>query len=203
MLPSRVWNTLTDNYGNVMAVDWKTSHTRSLHLPTLNLVEHEVTQTYMVVPHYIWSTENTRHLTVHRQSVLKCCRSKRRASSLKNSSLTHLLSLSVGQKLDNQSLDLSDDEELREQMDMHSIIVSTINDEPLFTAEQVPKPFSRHPVPHVNTLLTGAPENSHRTSHNSVFLLRLWAIDGWIISYIWHASCLRCIFNNIPCIASK
>uniref|UniRef100_A0A3Q1GQR0 Fasciculation and elongation protein zeta 2b n=1 Tax=Acanthochromis polyacanthus TaxID=80966 RepID=A0A3Q1GQR0_9TELE len=76
-----VWNALTDNYGNVMPVDWKTSHTRSLHLPTLNLIQHE--------------------------------------------------------KLDNQSLDLSDDEELREQMDMHSIIVSCINDEPLFTAEQV------------------------------------------------------------------
>ncbi|AWP19893.1 putative fasciculation and elongation protein zeta-2-like [Scophthalmus maximus] len=76
-----VWNSLTDNYGNVMPVDWKTSHTRSLHLPTLNLTEHE--------------------------------------------------------KLDNQSLDLSDDEELREQMDMHSIIVSCISDEPLFTAEQV------------------------------------------------------------------
>uniref|UniRef100_A0A669CIM0 Fasciculation and elongation protein zeta 2b n=1 Tax=Oreochromis niloticus TaxID=8128 RepID=A0A669CIM0_ORENI len=75
-----VWNALTDNYGNVMPVDWKTSHTRSLHLPTLNLTKHE---------------------------------------------------------LDNQSLDLSDDEELREQMDMHSIIVSCINDEPLFTAEQV------------------------------------------------------------------
>lgn len=39
--------------------------------------------------------------------------------------------------MDNQSLDLSDDEELREQMDMHSIIVSSISDEPLFTAEQV------------------------------------------------------------------
>ncbi|XP_053300994.1 fasciculation and elongation protein zeta-2 isoform X2 [Pleuronectes platessa] len=75
-----VWNALTDNYGNVMPVDWKTSHTRSLHLPILNLTDHE---------------------------------------------------------LDNQSLDLSDDEELREQMDMHSIIVSCINDEPLFTAEQV------------------------------------------------------------------
>ncbi|XP_047429665.1 fasciculation and elongation protein zeta-2 isoform X4 [Mugil cephalus] len=78
-----VWNALTDNYGNVMPVDWKTSHTRSLHLPTLNLTSQEE------------------------------------------------------QKLDNQSLDLSDDEELREQMDMHSIIVSSINDEPLFTAEQV------------------------------------------------------------------
>uniref|UniRef100_A0A3Q2YWJ4 Fasciculation and elongation protein zeta 2b n=1 Tax=Hippocampus comes TaxID=109280 RepID=A0A3Q2YWJ4_HIPCM len=72
-----VWNALTDNYGNVMPVDWKTSRTRLLHLPTLNLNERQV------------------------------------------------------------SLDLSDDEELREQMDMHSIIVSCINDEPLFTAEQV------------------------------------------------------------------
>ncbi|XP_041720942.1 fasciculation and elongation protein zeta-2 isoform X2 [Coregonus clupeaformis] len=76
-----VWNALTDNYGNVMPVDWKTSHIRSLHLPTLNLREQG--------------------------------------------------------KLDNMPLDLSDDEELREQMDMHSIIVSCINDEPLFTVEQV------------------------------------------------------------------
>ncbi|CAL8313596.1 unnamed protein product [Boreogadus saida] len=76
-----VWNALSGNYGNVMPVDWKTSHTRSLHLPTLNLRPHK--------------------------------------------------------PLDNQSLDLSDDEELREQMDMHSIIVSCVNNEPLFTAEQV------------------------------------------------------------------
>ncbi|XP_054638875.1 fasciculation and elongation protein zeta-2 isoform X3 [Dunckerocampus dactyliophorus] len=33
--------------------------------------------------------------------------------------------------------ELSDDEELREQLDMHSIIVSCIGEEPLFTAEQV------------------------------------------------------------------
>ncbi|MBN3271320.1 FEZ2 protein, partial [Polyodon spathula] len=85
----RIWNTLTDNYGNVMPVDWKTSHTRSLHLPTLNLMEKG--------------------------------------------------------KIDSVNLDLSDDEELREQLDMHSIIVSCINDEPLFTAEQVclSQPFSR------------------------------------------------------------
>ncbi|KAM6083748.1 fasciculation and elongation protein zeta-2 isoform 2-T2 [Theristicus caerulescens] len=76
-----IWNALTDNYGNVMPVDWKSSHTRALHLPTLNLSEKGVN--------------------------------------------------------DNLNLDLSDDEELREQLDMHSIIVSCINDEPLFTAEQV------------------------------------------------------------------
>lgn len=51
--------------------------------------------------------------------------------------LYNQFSLSDKQKFDSQSLDLSDDEELREQMDMHSIIVSTINEEPLFTAEQV------------------------------------------------------------------
>uniref|UniRef100_A0A8C7EC29 FEZ-like protein n=1 Tax=Nothoprocta perdicaria TaxID=30464 RepID=A0A8C7EC29_NOTPE len=64
-----------------MPVDWKSSHTRALHLPTLNLSEKGVN--------------------------------------------------------DNLNLDLSDDEELREQLDMHSIIVSCINEEPLFTAEQV------------------------------------------------------------------
>ncbi|XP_066474127.1 fasciculation and elongation protein zeta-2 isoform X3 [Tiliqua scincoides] len=76
-----IWNALTDNYGNVMPVDWKSSRTRLLHLPTLNLSEKGVN--------------------------------------------------------DNLNLDLSDDEELREQLDMHSIIVSCINEEPLFTAEQV------------------------------------------------------------------
>ncbi|XP_060609945.2 fasciculation and elongation protein zeta-2 isoform X1 [Anolis sagrei] len=76
-----IWNALTDNYGNVLPVDWKSSHTRTLHLPTLNLSEKGVNE--------------------------------------------------------NLNLDLSDDEELREQLDMHSIIVSCINEEPLFTAEQV------------------------------------------------------------------
>ncbi|XP_032881731.1 fasciculation and elongation protein zeta-2 isoform X5 [Amblyraja radiata] len=81
MRDDEIWNALTDNYGNVMAVDWKTSHIRALHLPTLNLTEKALN--------------------------------------------------------DNLNLDLSDDEELRDQLDMHSIIVSCINDEPLFTAEQV------------------------------------------------------------------
>ncbi|OCT79859.1 fasciculation and elongation protein zeta-2 isoform X2 [Xenopus laevis] len=81
MKDDQMWNALTDNYGNVMPVDWKTSHARALHLPTLNLLDKAVN--------------------------------------------------------DNINLDLSDDEELREQLDMHSIIVSCINEEPLFTAEQV------------------------------------------------------------------
>ncbi|XP_065102482.2 fasciculation and elongation protein zeta-2 isoform X2 [Paramisgurnus dabryanus] len=76
-----VWNALTYNYGNVMAVDWNQSRVRSLHLSTLSL-------------------ENR-------------------------------------PRLESLNLDLSDDEDLREQMDLHSIIVSCINEEPLLTAEQV------------------------------------------------------------------
>ncbi|KAL7874538.1 hypothetical protein SRHO_G00055080 [Serrasalmus rhombeus] len=76
-----IWNALTDNYGNVMPVDWNQSRARLLHLPTLNIED--------------------------------------------------------GPRVNNVNLDVSDDEEVREQMDMHSIIVSCINDEPLFTAEQV------------------------------------------------------------------
>ncbi|KAJ0060937.1 hypothetical protein NL108_001810 [Boleophthalmus pectinirostris] len=104
-----VWNALTDNYGNVMPVDWKTSHTRSLHLPTLNLIEPE--------------------------------------------------------KLDNQSLDLSDDEDLREQMDMHSIIVSSISDEPLFTAEQV--------IEEIEEMMQESPdpEDDESPSHSDLSML--------------------------------
>lgn len=39
--------------------------------------------------------------------------------------------------------ELSDDEELREQLDMHSIIVSCLAEEPLFTADQVRSYMSR------------------------------------------------------------
>lgn len=41
------------------------------------------------------------------------------------------------QMSDSLLFDTSDDEELREQLDMHSIIVSCVNEEPLFTADQV------------------------------------------------------------------
>ncbi|XP_043340394.1 LOW QUALITY PROTEIN: fasciculation and elongation protein zeta-2-like [Cervus canadensis] len=75
-----IWNALTDNYENVMPVDWKSSHTGTLHLLTLNLSEKGMSDSLL--------------------------------------------------------FDTSDDE-LREQLDMHSIIVSCVNKEPLFTADQV------------------------------------------------------------------
>ncbi|XP_026140523.1 fasciculation and elongation protein zeta-2 isoform X3 [Carassius auratus] len=51
----------------------------------------------------------------------------------------HLSALSIEDRprMESVNLDLSDDEELREQMDTHSIIVSCISEEPLLTAEQV------------------------------------------------------------------
>uniref|UniRef100_A0A674BXL6 Fasciculation and elongation protein zeta 2b n=1 Tax=Salmo trutta TaxID=8032 RepID=A0A674BXL6_SALTR len=123
-----MWNALTDNYGNVMPVDWKTSHIRSLHLPTLNLCEQG--------------------------------------------------------KLDNMPLDLSDDEELREQMDMHSIIVSCINDEPLFTVEQVieeieelmeesPDPEDESPSQSDLSMLSQDLSNLKRSSSNTSYEDRL------------------------------
>ncbi|KAB0371475.1 hypothetical protein FD755_016413 [Muntiacus reevesi] len=75
-----IWNALADNYGNVMPVDWKSPHTRTLHLLALNLSDKGMSDSLL--------------------------------------------------------FDTSDDE-LREQLDMHSIIVSCVNDEPLFTADQV------------------------------------------------------------------
>ncbi|KTG32392.1 hypothetical protein cypCar_00018344 [Cyprinus carpio] len=50
----------------------------------------------------------------------------------------HLSALSIEDRprMESVNLDLSDDEDLREQMDTHSIIVSCISEEPLLTAEQ-------------------------------------------------------------------
>ncbi|XP_077431320.1 fasciculation and elongation protein zeta-2 isoform X2 [Vanacampus margaritifer] len=77
-----IWNALTQSHGQVMAMDWKHSRTRSLHMSTFNPEE--------------------------------------------NSSQTSII-----------AADASEVEELREQLDMHSIIVSCLGEEPLFTAEQV------------------------------------------------------------------
>uniref|UniRef100_A0A3Q2CIH4 Fasciculation and elongation protein zeta 2b n=1 Tax=Cyprinodon variegatus TaxID=28743 RepID=A0A3Q2CIH4_CYPVA len=99
-----VWNSLTNNFGNVMPVDWKTSYTRSLHLPALKLTERE-------------------------------------------------------------SLDPSDDEDedLREQLDMHSIIVSSINEEPLFTAEQV--------IEEIEEMMQESPDDDESPSQSDLSML--------------------------------
>ncbi|XP_022099398.1 fasciculation and elongation protein zeta-2-like isoform X2 [Acanthaster planci] len=54
----KIWKKVTDNMGQVMPLDWKNSHTRKLHMPTLNLCtkrngdnldlpeDHELTQCF-------------------------------------------------------------------------------------------------------------------------------------------------------------
>ncbi|XP_041758146.1 fasciculation and elongation protein zeta-2 isoform X4 [Coregonus clupeaformis] len=108
-----IWNALADNYGNVMAVDWKQSRTRSLHLPTLKLEDKP--------------------------------------------------------RVDDVTLELSDDEELREQMDMHTIIVSCFNDEPLFTAEQV--------IEEIEEMMQDSPDLEAEQNHPSQSDLSMLSLD--------------------------
>ncbi|KAL8185758.1 UNVERIFIED_CONTAM: hypothetical protein K2H54_057597 [Gekko kuhli] len=199
-----IWNALTDNYGNVMPVDWKSSHARSLHLPTLNLSEkgyndqtlpeflavayswmnfiHCNLSTWNGLPYHVSITiqpspfignfiqlegndvlgpvgykglfERWSHCSCLRQSLDTGSYSVEylmlfsifmqtaevvkefgmRKEEVVEEELALILYITVN---DNLNLDLSDDEELREQLDMHSIIVSCINEEPIFTAEQV------------------------------------------------------------------
>ncbi|XP_051720869.1 fasciculation and elongation protein zeta-2 isoform X5 [Ctenopharyngodon idella] len=101
-----IWNALTDNYSNVMPVDWNQSRVRSLHLSTLSLEDRP--------------------------------------------------------RVESVNLDLSDDEDLREQMDTHSIIVSCINEEPLLTAEQV--------IEEIEELMQDSPEmeSEQNISHSDL-----------------------------------
>ncbi|XP_035862587.1 fasciculation and elongation protein zeta-2 isoform X1 [Sander lucioperca] len=63
--------------------------------------------------------------------------------------------------------ELSDDEELREQLDMHSIIVSCLTEEPLFTAEQV--------IEEIEELMQDSPdmEAGHNPSQSDLSMLSL------------------------------
>ncbi|XP_070767990.1 fasciculation and elongation protein zeta-2 [Enoplosus armatus] len=63
--------------------------------------------------------------------------------------------------------ELSDDEELREQLDMHSIIVSCLAEEPLFTAEQV--------IEEIEEMMQDSPdrEAEHNPSQSDLSMLSL------------------------------
>ncbi|KAM8735132.1 fasciculation and elongation protein zeta-2 [Acanthopagrus schlegelii] len=63
--------------------------------------------------------------------------------------------------------ELSDDEELREQLDMHSIIVSCLAEEPLFTAEQV--------IEEIEEMMQDSPdvEAKHNPSQSDLSMISL------------------------------
>ena len=50
---------------------------------------------------------------------------------------SHLTRYFALQDCESPDLDLSDDEELQQAFDMHSLIMNSLHHEPLFTAEQV------------------------------------------------------------------
>ncbi|XP_010862555.1 fasciculation and elongation protein zeta-2 isoform X2 [Esox lucius] len=109
----KIWNALTNNFGNVVAVDWKQSRTRSLHLPKLNLKDNP--------------------------------------------------------RADDVTFELSDEEELREQMDMHTIIVSCLNNEPLFTAEQV--------IEEIEEMMQDSPDLEAEQNHLSPLDFSMLTLD--------------------------
>ncbi|XP_034729657.1 fasciculation and elongation protein zeta-2 isoform X2 [Etheostoma cragini] len=63
--------------------------------------------------------------------------------------------------------ELSDDEELREQLDMHSIIVSCLAEEPLFTAEQI--------IEEIEEIMQDSPDmgSGHNPSQSDLSMLSL------------------------------
>jgi hypothetical protein len=42
VLASRMWWTITGNFGNILPIDWSKSYARKLHMPALNLNENKV-----------------------------------------------------------------------------------------------------------------------------------------------------------------
>ncbi|XP_070823239.1 fasciculation and elongation protein zeta-2 isoform X1 [Chaetodon trifascialis] len=89
----------------------------------------------------------------------------------------HIPTFNLGEKPTKTDVtaDLSDDEELREQLDMHSIIVSCLAEEPLFTAEQV--------IEEIEEMMQDSPdmEAEHNPSQSDLSMLSLdvqWATSS-------------------------
>uniref|UniRef100_A0A3P8TLR6 Fasciculation and elongation protein zeta 2 n=1 Tax=Amphiprion percula TaxID=161767 RepID=A0A3P8TLR6_AMPPE len=79
----------------------------------------------------------------------------------------HLPDLEEKPRKADVAAELSDDEELREQLDMHSIIVSCLAEEPLFTAEQV--------IEEIEEMMQDSPdmEAAHNPSQSDLSMLSL------------------------------
>uniref|UniRef100_A0A8C6WJ05 Si:dkey-288i20.2 n=1 Tax=Neogobius melanostomus TaxID=47308 RepID=A0A8C6WJ05_9GOBI len=60
---------------------------------------------------------------------------------------------------------VSDDEELREQLDMHTMIITSLTDEPLLTADQV--------IEEIEEMMQESPDPAHNTSQSHLTMLSL------------------------------
>lgn len=63
------------------------------------------------------------------------------------------------------STEVSDDEELREQLDMHSMIITSHTDEPLLTADQV--------IEEIEEMMQDSPDPAHNPSQSDLSMLSL------------------------------
>ncbi|XP_033837021.1 fasciculation and elongation protein zeta-2 [Periophthalmus magnuspinnatus] len=62
-------------------------------------------------------------------------------------------------------VEVSDDEELREQLDMHSMIITSLTDEPLQTADQV--------IEEIEEMMQGSPDTAHYPSKSDLSMLSM------------------------------
>lgn len=61
--------------------------------------------------------------------------------------------------------EISDDEELREQLDMHSMIITSLTDEPLLTADQV--------IEEIEEMMQESPDAAHNPSQSDLSMLSM------------------------------
>ncbi|KAK7926248.1 hypothetical protein WMY93_008558 [Mugilogobius chulae] len=66
----------------------------------------------------------------------------------------------------NDPVEVSDDEELREQLDMHSMIITSLTDEPLQTADQV--------IEEIEEMMQESPDTATKTPHSLTSPCSLW-----------------------------
>lgn len=62
-------------------------------------------------------------------------------------------------------IEVSDDEELREQLDMHSMIITSVTDEPLLTADQV--------IEEIEEMMQESPDAAHNPSQSDLSMLSM------------------------------
>uniref|UniRef100_A0A8C4R5I9 Fasciculation and elongation protein zeta 1 (zygin I) n=1 Tax=Eptatretus burgeri TaxID=7764 RepID=A0A8C4R5I9_EPTBU len=137
----RVWNTVTDNFGNAPSLEWNSSHSRDLQISSLDLQDKPVPD--------------------EDDNAAPC-----------------------------------DEEELSEQLNMHSIIVSCISDEPILTAEQVIEEIEEMMMMHESP--EGEGETSNKSDHMSLLSQELGALKRSSIAKACDDG-LRCLSSGELC----
>nr|CAD7196170.1 unnamed protein product [Timema douglasi] len=121
-IESRMWWTITGNFGTILPIDWSKSYARKLHMPALNLNENKEKSPPV-------------HPTEIRTSISP-------SSAVELNTTSALANYATEEKFpsDDDLLDLSsEDEAVASDLDMHSLILSGLHQdqEPVKTADEV------------------------------------------------------------------